>query len=60
VKNEIIETKNLTAVSNLDFAVSRGGILGFLGLDGAGKTTSIRMMTGLLQADFWRNHMKGF
>jgi ABC-2 type transport system ATP-binding protein len=50
-----IETKNLTrrfgytnAVANLSLRVARGRTLGFVGLNGAGKTTAIRMMVGLL------------
>jgi ABC-2 type transport system ATP-binding protein len=37
-----------TAVDNLTFAVARGEIFGFLGANGAGKSTAIRMMCGLL------------
>lgn len=39
----------LTAVSQLSFEVAEGEILGFLGLNGAGKTTSIRMLLDLLR-----------
>ncbi len=38
----------LTAVRNLHFNVRRGEIFGFLGPNGSGKTTTIRMLTGLL------------
>ena len=38
----------LTAVSGLTFDVEEGEILGFLGLNGAGKTTSIRILLDLL------------
>ena len=38
-----------TAVDNLNFAVERGEIFGFLGANGAGKSTAIRMMCGLLK-----------
>jgi ABC-2 type transport system ATP-binding protein len=50
----IIETNNLTkkfgkfiAVDNITFNVRRGEIFGFLGANGAGKTTAIKMFTGL-------------
>lgn len=37
-----------TAVDRISFEVHRGEIFGFLGANGAGKTTAIRMLTGLL------------
>jgi ABC-type glutathione transport system ATPase component len=50
-----IETKNLiknfgdfTAVNGVSFTVRQGEIFGFLGPNGSGKTTTIRMMLGLL------------
>ena len=36
------------AVSNLDLDVPRGSVFGFLGPNGSGKTTTIRMMLGLV------------
>lgn len=39
---------DFTAVDHISFAVGRGEIFGFLGANGAGKTTAIRMLTGLL------------
>jgi ABC-2 type transport system ATP-binding protein len=38
---------NVTAVSNLSFALDEGTITGFLGPNGAGKTTTLRMLLGL-------------
>jgi ABC-2 type transport system ATP-binding protein len=38
-----------TAVDGISFAVERGAIFGFLGANGAGKSTAIRMMCGLLK-----------
>lgn len=50
-----IETHDLTkrfgrqtAVAGIDLAVPRGSVFGFLGPNGSGKTTSIRMMLGLV------------
>ena len=39
------------AVRELSFAVDRGEMFGLIGPDGAGKTTTIRMMCGLLPAE---------
>lgn len=39
---------DFTAVDRLSFSVEKGEIFGFLGANGAGKTTAIRMLTGLL------------
>jgi ABC-2 type transport system ATP-binding protein len=40
---------NFTAVDHISFSVERGEIFGFLGANGAGKSTAIRMMCGLLK-----------
>lgn len=37
-----------TAVDHITFSVARGEVFGFLGANGAGKTTAIKMLTGLL------------
>jgi ABC-2 type transport system ATP-binding protein len=39
---------NFTAVNNITFDVKKGEIFGFLGANGAGKTTAIKMLIGLL------------
>ena len=39
------------AVENLSFDVQRGEMFGLIGPDGAGKTTSIRLLCGLLHVD---------
>ncbi|MBG6107211.1 ATP-binding cassette domain-containing protein [Frigoribacterium sp. CG_9.8] len=38
-----------TAVNAIDLAVPQGSVFGFLGPNGSGKTTSIRMLLGLVQ-----------
>jgi ABC-2 type transport system ATP-binding protein len=54
----IIETHDLTrrfggltAVDHLNLTVSQGEIFGLVGPDGAGKTTSLRMLCGLVDPD---------
>ncbi|KKW68223.1 multidrug ABC transporter ATP-binding protein [Lampropedia cohaerens] len=52
-----IEARNLTmrfgdfvAVDNVSFRIRRGEIFGFLGSNGCGKSTTMKMLTGLLPA----------
>lgn len=52
-----IEAKDLTmrfgeftAVDHVDFRIERGEIFGFLGSNGCGKSTTMKMLTGLLKA----------
>lgn len=40
-----------TAVDHVDIAMPRGQVWGFLGPNGSGKTTTIRMLCGLLKPD---------
>ncbi|HPG23871.1 MAG TPA: ATP-binding cassette domain-containing protein, partial [Amaricoccus sp.] len=54
----VIDVRNLTkrfgsrvVVDDVSIRVRRGEIVGFLGPNGSGKTTTIRMMCGLLTPD---------
>ena len=47
VKNLSKQFGNFVAVDNISFDVQRGEIFGFLGANGAGKTTAMRMLCGL-------------
>jgi len=62
-----IESKELTkkfgtftAVDNITFQVNRGEIFGFLGANGAGKSTAIRMFCGLLTPSGGKARVAGF
>ncbi|MHA6791645.1 ribosome-associated ATPase/putative transporter RbbA [Pseudomonas bijieensis] len=41
---------DFTAVDNVSFAIGRGEIFGFLGSNGCGKTTTMKVLTGLIPA----------
>jgi ABC-2 type transport system ATP-binding protein len=47
VHNLVKKFGNFTANDNLNFEVFKGEIFGFLGANGAGKTTAIRILSGL-------------
>ena len=48
------------AVDDISFTVHRGEIFGFLGANGAGKTTAMRMLTGLSQPSEGWGTVAGF
>jgi ABC-2 type transport system ATP-binding protein len=49
-----------TAVDHISFTVDAGEVFGFLGANGAGKTTAIRMLTGLLAPTSGEARVAGF
>jgi len=51
---------DFTAVDNISLSVQRGEIFGFLGANGAGKTTAIRMLCGLLLPTSGVGRVAGF
>jgi len=52
--------KNVTAVDGLDLAVGRGEIFGLVGPDGAGKTTTIRMLCAIMDPTGGSARVAGF
>lgn len=47
IRNLVKKFGNFTAVDNISFEVAKGEIFGFLGANGAGKTTAMRILCGL-------------
>jgi ribosome-dependent ATPase len=50
---------DFTAVDDVSFRIARGEIFGFLGSNGCGKTTTMKMLTGLLAATDGRGRLFG-
>lgn len=51
---------DFTAVNSISFEVGQGEVFGFLGANGAGKTTAIRMLIGLLAPSAGTARVAGF
>jgi ABC-2 type transport system ATP-binding protein len=49
-----------TAVDEISFEIPYGSIFGFLGANGSGKSTTIRMLCGILQPTSGNGHVGGF
>ena len=52
--------KNVVAVDGLNLSIQRGEIFGLLGPDGAGKTTTIRMLCAIMDPSEGSAHVAGF
>jgi ABC-2 type transport system ATP-binding protein len=50
----------LTAVNNISFSIKPGEIFGFLGANGSGKSTTIRMLCGILTPTSGSGRVLGF
>lgn len=66
-ENSVIQVEGLTkqfgdfkAVDRISFDVIKGEIFGFLGANGAGKTTAMRMLTGLSKPSAGKGKVAGF
>ena len=51
IKNLTKRYGNFTAVNNISFDVEAGSMIGFLGVNGAGKSTTINMLSTILTPD---------
>jgi ABC-2 type transport system ATP-binding protein len=67
MENKVIHTENLTkrfgnftAVDAISFDVFKGEVFGFLGANGAGKTTAMRMLCGLSKPTSGSGTVAGF
>lgn len=63
---DTIRTSRLTkyygrrkVVDNLDLRVQQGTVYGLLGRNGAGKSTALKMLTGMVQPDYGRAELLG-
>ncbi len=60
VENLVKKFENFTANDNLTFEVFKGEIFGFLGANGAGKTTALRILCGLSSPTSGQVEVAGF
>jgi len=67
LREEVIRTVDLTkrfgsftAVDHISFSVRKGEIFGFLGANGAGKTTAMRMLCGLSKPTSGKGFVAGY
>ena len=60
VENLRKEFGSFTAVNNISFEVAKGEIFGFLGANGAGKTTAMKMLIGISKPTSGEAKVAGF
>ena len=60
VKDLVKQFGNFKAVDHISFEVKRGEIFGFLGANGAGKTTAMRMLCGLSKPTSGKAFVAGY
>jgi ABC-2 type transport system ATP-binding protein len=52
--------RDLKAVDNISFTIDRGEMVGYIGANGAGKSTTIKMLTGILVPSGGEVRVQGF
>jgi ABC-2 type transport system ATP-binding protein len=67
MNDPVIQVENLThrfgdfvAVDHINFRINSGEVVGYLGPNGSGKTTTIRMLLGLLEPSEGKATVLGF
>jgi len=55
-----VYNKTVRAVDDISFNVKGGEIVGFIGPNGSGKTTTMKMLTGIVRADVGKITVNGF
>lgn len=60
VRNLTKKFENFTSVDNISFEVGEGEVFGFLGSNGAGKSTTIKMLCGILSPTSGDAYVGGF
>jgi len=55
-----VYNKTVRAVDDISFNVKGGEIVGFIGPNGSGKTTTMKMLTGIIKADVGKITVNGF
>lgn len=55
-----VYNKTVRAVDDISFSVKGGEIVGFIGPNGSGKTTTMKMLTGIIKADVGKITVNGF
>ena len=60
VRNLTMSFKEVQAVKGISFEVSRGEVFGLVGPDGAGKTTTMRILVAIITPDSGEARILGF